>query len=30
MKKNNKFLIVTTDIYNNIEMKKIKKEIRKN
>lgn len=26
----NKFLIVTTDIYNNIEMKKIKKEIRKN
>lgn len=26
----NKFLIVTTDIYNNIEMKKIKKEISKN
>ena len=26
----NKFLIVTTDIYNNIEMKKIKKEINKN
>ena len=26
----NKFLIVTTDIYNNIEIKKIKKEISKN
>lgn len=26
----NKFLIATTDIYNNIEMKKIKKEISKN
>lgn len=26
----NKFLIVTTDIYNNIEVKKIKKEISKN